>query len=55
MTDSELANNHVDVHRSSFDSRELNPRTDGLHISNAFEYPMDAVSLDNAVSDKSQL
>lgn len=54
VTDSELANNHVDVRRNSFDSREINSRIDGLRIGDEFEYPMEGMPLSNTVNEKPQ-
>ena len=54
VTDSELANTHVDVRRNSFDSREINSRIDGLRIGIEFEYPMEGMPLSNTVNEKPQ-
>ena len=54
VTDSELANTHVDVRRNSFDSREINSRIDGLRIGDEFEYPMEGMPLSNTVNEKPQ-
>ena len=54
VTDSELANNHGDVRRNSFDSREINSRIDGLRIGDEFEYPMEGMPLSNTVNEKPQ-